>query len=207
MTMTHGPDSSSRNPSAGPVRRSLAPAIAPRPARPARRILGVPLSPGMITGALCLFLASTVLPFLAGYLAPAHGGGLLPLPADPSVSIGPRSVDTATVTYRADQLAYVNTLISGMSLDEEIGQMLVTDFLGTDVGPELETKIKQYHIGSAILYGRNFYSTESMRTLSQHMQADSKLPMFIMLDQEGGTVNRLGALEGYRPSAEAMGAK
>jgi beta-N-acetylhexosaminidase len=119
----------------------------------------------------------------------------------------PQSLAWLNSLHNAAQVAYVDDLIAHMSLDEEIGQMLVTDFLGTSVDSELATKIQQYHIGSAILYGRNYYSAASLRNLSHQMQADSKIPMFIAIDQEGGTVNRLGALEGYRPSAEAMASR
>jgi beta-N-acetylhexosaminidase len=117
----------------------------------------------------------------------------------------PYSLAWTGTLQSAAATAYVNDLIAHMSLDEEVGQMLITDFEGTDVTPDLAAKIQQYHIGGAILYARNYYSGASLKQLTTHMQADAKIPLFIAVDQEGGTVDRMAVIDGYRPSAEAMG--
>jgi beta-N-acetylhexosaminidase len=104
------------------------------------------------------------------------------------------------------EVAYVNNLIAHMSLDEEIGQMIVVDFTGTTMTPELLAKIQQYHVGGAILYDRNITSAKQLRALTHSMQAASKIPLLLAIDQEGGTVNRLSRLIGPTPSAERMAA-
>ncbi len=128
-------------------------------------------------------------------------------PTAPAGTPDPHGLAWTGALQNAAATTYVNDLIAHMSLDEEVGQMLVTDFIGTDVTPELAAKIQQYHIGGAILYNRNYYSANSLRTLTTHMQADAKIPLLIAVDQEGGTVDRMAAIDGYRPSAEAMGSR
>ncbi len=116
------------------------------------------------------------------------------------------ALDWTSALHDAAQLAYVNDLIAQMSLDEEIGQMLVTGVLGTEMTSELAAKIQQYHVGGAILYGNNIVSSAQVRALTQAMQAKASVPLMIQVDQEGGTVNRLKAIDGNVPSAEEIGA-
>ncbi len=123
----------------------------------------------------------------------------------PTGTPDPHTLGWAGTLHNAVATTYVNDLIAHMSLDEEVGQMLVADFIGTDVNSELAAKIQQYHIGGVILYNRNYYSAASLRTLDQHIQADAKIPLFIAVDQEGGTVDRMSIIDGSRPSAEWLG--
>jgi beta-N-acetylhexosaminidase len=125
--------------------------------------------------------------------------------ATPSGTPDPHTTGWTGTLHAAAATAYVNDLIARMPLDEEVGQMLVADFIGTDVNSELAAKIQQYHIGGIILYNRNYYSANSLRTLDQHIQADAKIPLFIAVDQEGGTVDRMSIIDGSRPSAEWLG--
>src|SRR5262249_20699954 len=105
------------------------------------------------------------------------------------------------------EIAYVNNLIAHMSLDEEIGRMLVIDFTGTAMTSDLISKIQRYHVGGAILYDRNITSAEPLRALTSAMQGASTIPLLLAIDQEGGTVNRFGRLVGPTPSAESMAAR
>lgn len=172
---------------------------------PHRRTLG---------GLAAALLATVVLVSLLLVLPPPGQAGApfgpTPTPRatqDATSTPDPHALDWLGALQTAADRAYADDLISHLSVDEEIGQLLVTDFLGTTVDGELLIKLQQYHIGGAILYNRNFYSAASLRKLTSDMQANSKIPMIISIDQEGGTVNRLAALDGYQPSAEAMAAK
>ncbi len=53
----------------------------------------------------------------------------------PAGTPNPNSMAWTSSVQQAAALAYVNSIISKMSLDEEIGQMLVTDFNGTELHP------------------------------------------------------------------------
>ncbi len=85
-------------------------------------------------------------------------------------------------------------IVNSMSLDEKIGQVLVAGFSGLEAGEELETLIKEDHVGSVILFGDNTDNatqltqlTNDINTLSQ----GSKIPTLISMDEEGGNVSRM----------------
>jgi len=171
----------------------------------------------LIRGMLVL---NALLLVVAALVPAAYGLSLiagLGRPAGQRSATGPQQTATTLATpdphalgwtgtlHDAVATAYINDLIARMPLDEEIGQMLVADFIGTDVDSELAAKIQQYHIGGVILYNRNYYSATSLHTLTQHIQADAKIPLFVAVDQEGGTVDRMAIIDGSRPSAEWMG--
>jgi len=152
------------------------------------------------------------------------GGALLPSPQDLSTAPGlatpsattlptgtpgtadPHGLDWTTALQDTAQQAYVGDLIAHMSLDEEIGQMLITGVLSDEMTPDLATKIQEYHVGGAILYANNIVSSAQVRALTHAMQAKATIPLMIQVDQEGGTVNRLKAIDGNIPSAEEIGA-
>jgi len=163
-----------------------------------------------------LLLTLALVPLLRG-LAPDGFPivGARPAPSAPATAIATATatatstpgVASATDPQAAAELAYVNDMIAHMSLDEEIGQMIVMDFVGTGVTPDLVAKIQQYHVGGAIFYDRNITSAAQVRALTHGMQALTKVPLLLAIDQEGGTVNRLARLIGPQLSAEQMGRK
>ncbi|MGE5333760.1 MAG: glycoside hydrolase family 3 N-terminal domain-containing protein [Nitrososphaerota archaeon] len=112
----------------------------------------------------------------------------------------------APLARQQAELRYVNQLISHMTLDEEIGQMIMLGFLETQMSPTLAYTIKQYHLGSVVLYAWNITGADQVRQLTSQIQAEGDLPLLIATDQEGGSVNRLQAVDGPLPSAAAMGA-
>jgi len=101
---------------------------------------------------------------------------------------------------------FIDQMIAHMTLDEELGQMLVGAFFGPSLSPDLQTMIINDHVGAIILYGGNMPSAAQVRALDAAVQAHANIPLFISSDQEGGTVNRLLPITGPRPSAEEIGA-
>ncbi|MEO7000168.1 MAG: glycoside hydrolase family 3 N-terminal domain-containing protein [Ktedonobacterales bacterium] len=137
------------------------------------------------------------------------------LPNLPYVGAAPARTPTANAVALATQLrrkaelAYVNNLIAHMSLDEEIGQMIMIGFNETQMDPALAYQIEQDHVGSAILYAFNIKGGDKgaqVQQLDQAMQAQAKIPLMIATDQEGGGVNRLLGVDGPLPSASQIGA-
>jgi beta-N-acetylhexosaminidase len=83
-----------------------------------------------------------------------------------------------------------------LSLNEKIGQMMVTGFPGTCLNLEIEDLIVNHHIGGVILFERNFENPEQLTRLIQDLQqlalsTKASTPLFISVDQEGGRVSRL----------------
>jgi beta-N-acetylhexosaminidase len=101
---------------------------------------------------------------------------------------------------------FIDQMVKHMTLDEELGQMLVVHFGGYTLTPDLETMIADQHVGAVLLYEFNIQTLAQTQALDAAAQARAQIPLFISTDQEGGVVNRLYPITGWRPSAEALGA-
>jgi beta-N-acetylhexosaminidase len=93
-----------------------------------------------------------------------------------------------------------------MTLEQEVGQMIMIEFNESQMDAGLAYEISHYDVGSVILYSYNVVNTAQMQQFSRAMQANADLPLLISTDQEGGPVNRLYPIVGPLPSAEEMGA-
>lgn len=94
------------------------------------------------------------------------------------------------------------------SLDIKIGQMLMVGFRGTrisDDSPIIRDMLK-LHLGGVVLfdfdvatkeYGRNITSPMQLLELTNSLHRHATIPLFIAIDQEGGTVRRLKAKNGF----------
>ncbi len=90
----------------------------------------------------------------------------------------------------------VAELLSQMSLDEKIAQMLIITTNDTSLSPDLQETLTTYHPGGFILFANNFTDYASTRNFVQDMQNTATIPMFISIDQEGGLVQRMKSLTG-----------
>lgn len=108
---------------------------------------------------------------------------------------------------------YVSKLISEMTMDEKIYQMMfVTPEAITGVGQVIQAgkgtadAIKKYPVGGIIYFTQNIKSPEQIAETISNTQAFSKIPLFIGVDEEGGLVSRLGsALGSKQPSMKEIG--
>lgn len=94
--------------------------------------------------------------------------------------------------------AKIDELMSGMTLEEKVGQMFIARCPDVDAAAAVE----QYKPGGYILFGRDF-SGKSKQEIVNNIagyQAAAKTPMFIGVDEEGGTVNRVS----LNPSLRAV---
>src|SRR5579875_2785393 len=101
--------------------------------------------------------------------------------------------------------------IEDMTLDEQIGQLLVVGFPGTSVPPEVADLIQTQHVGSIILFSRNVRDVQQVRELTGELQtlaraAGHRYPLLITIDEENGVVRRLGAGSTIFPGNMALGA-
>jgi beta-N-acetylhexosaminidase len=99
---------------------------------------------------------------------------------------------------KSDTKSSVERMIAGMSVDEKVGQLLIVGFAGTEVNDQIRLWVQQRHIGGIALFSRNIVNVEqTMRfTRDLHALTARRIPLFVALDQEGGTVARVkdGAL-------------
>ena len=100
--------------------------------------------------------------------------------------------------------------ITKENLAVAIGQRICTGFTGTEVPPEVRDLIRKHKIGNILLFSRNVADFHQLRRLCAELRelilAETGLPPFIMIDEEGGEISRVGHLAGDTPSAGALGA-
>ncbi|WP_440772558.1 beta-N-acetylhexosaminidase [Natronorubrum sp. DTA28] len=86
--------------------------------------------------------------------------------------------------------------VDSLSLEQKVGQLFHVGFPGPEPTAELESLIREYHVGGVIYFSRNLETPEQTRTLSRSLQRSAleggaEIPLFLSVDQEGGTVRRL----------------
>ena len=115
---------------------------------------------------------------------------------------------TAQATHRLTPQQYINLIVQNMTLDQKLGQMMIVQFVGPTYSLDISTMISQYHVGAVLLFtaNNNITNKVQLKGLIKQMQSSTAIPMIVAIDQEGGTVDRLQALDGPRSSAAALGA-
>ena len=102
------------------------------------------------------------------------------------------------------------------SLSDMIGQMIMIGFNGFELrdNDPLLTSIQAGRAGNVILFARgisggrkNIESPAQVRLLTARLQKAAPRPLFIAVDQEGGSVQRLSPEHGFQggPAAAALG--
>jgi len=115
---------------------------------------------------------------------------------------------TAEATPQLTPQQYINLVVQNMTLDQKLGQMMIVQFVGPTYSLDISTMISQYHVGAVLLFtvNNNISDKVQLKGLIQQIQSNNSIPMIVAIDQEGGTVDRLQALDGPRPSAADIGA-
>nr|WP_257349034.1 glycoside hydrolase family 3 protein [Pseudalkalibacillus decolorationis] len=102
------------------------------------------------------------------------------------------------IKQKGERYHIIENAIANMTVKEKIGQMLMPDFRSwngedvTEMLPEIEQLVDEYHLGGVILFRENVVTTEqTARFVSQYQEATEKFGMLMTIDQEGGIVTRL----------------
>lgn len=107
-----------------------------------------------------------------------------------------------------DEHSKIMININEMTLDEKIGQMVLSGFNGTDFNGELDTLINDLKVGGVILFSRNIEDSKQLKKLNLDIEeANKNIPVFISIDEEGGRVNRLAKNIKRFESAKSIGDK
>ena len=125
-------------------------------------------------------------------------------PGDGRDEAAPPLLSTSTPERNGDETAEetdavrAREILAGMSLSEKVGQMF---FVRCPESGAVE-KVSQYAIGGYLLFARDFepHTADSMRDVIQDYQNEAKIPLFIGVDEEGGTVTRVSRFPQYRQS-------
>lgn len=83
--------------------------------------------------------------------------------------------------------------IDSMTLADRVAQMFVVGFEGTAAEGDVADYIRSYHMGGVILFGRNVESAAQLVELTNGIKAlnGDDIPLFVGVDQEGGSVERM----------------
>lgn len=98
--------------------------------------------------------------------------------------------------------------IDRMTMDEKIGQMVMSEVEGYTISNNTMKLIKDYHVGGFIILGENVRDGNQLLSLINSLKTtniESKIPLFLSIDQEGGRVDRLGAIFGLLPASKVIG--
>ncbi len=118
----------------------------------------------------------------------------------------------ATEAVQRAELARIQSIMAGMTLDQKLGQLIIVEYIGNHYQDGLQYMISQQFVGGYMYQESNHnfdtpYDVASqVNALSQQAMQDAKVPLMIATDQEGGLVNRLYKFHGYLPSAADMAA-
>jgi beta-N-acetylhexosaminidase len=78
-----------------------------------------------------------------------------------------------------------------LELRQQVGQLLIMGYDGLEVDSRLRTTLNTLQPGGVILFARNITSPQQTWRLLKDSQATTPMPMFLCVDLEGGTVDRL----------------
>ncbi|QTH46071.1 beta-N-acetylhexosaminidase [Cohnella sp. LGH] len=102
----------------------------------------------------------------------------------------------------------ISRLLESMTLEQKVGQLIIAGIDGTKFDEKMQQLITNQQVGGVILYKDNFSDLEgSVRLVNELKQgnADNPLPLFMSVDQEGGTVSRLPKDFAALPNAMKVG--
>ena len=88
----------------------------------------------------------------------------------------------------------VNEKLESMTLEEKIGQMLIISYRSGEMDDTLKSALVNNKPGGFILFAENFTTYDKTLNLIKSIKETADIPMFMSVDQEGGTVQRLKSL-------------
>ncbi|MGC2695844.1 MAG: beta-N-acetylhexosaminidase [Candidatus Angelobacter sp.] len=90
------------------------------------------------------------------------------------------------------------------TLRRQVGQLLILGFDGLEIDSKLRTTLSTLQPSGVILFARNIEEPKQTWRLLRDSQATTKMPMFLCVDLEGGTVDRLKKVIAPAPSVEQV---
>ena len=89
----------------------------------------------------------------------------------------------------------IQELISSMTLEEKVCQLffvtpegLTGVDLATQAGETTKASLEQYPVGGIIYFSQNIENEKQLTAMTANMQSYSQLPLFIGIDEEGGSL-------------------
>ena len=90
------------------------------------------------------------------------------------------------------------------NLRQQVGQLMILGYDGLAVDSKLRTTLSTLQPSGVILFARNIEEPRQTWQLLRDSQATTPVPMFLCVDLEGGTVDRLKKVIAPAPSVEQV---
>ncbi|MGE5324114.1 MAG: beta-N-acetylhexosaminidase [Actinomycetota bacterium] len=87
-----------------------------------------------------------------------------------------------------------------LELRQQVGQLMIMGYDGVEIDSRLRTMLNTLQPGGVILFARNIESPRQTWKLLKDSQATTPVPMFLCVDLEGGSVDRLKNVIAPAPS-------
>lgn len=137
--------------------------------------------------------------------------GCQPIPEKPEVTTTKNTSTTKepeTTKTQSDE-SDIDSLLQEMTLREKVGQLFVIrpESLDSSLTPEqvhdtssngatslstsMKNLLRDYPVGGIVIFGKNILNPTQLRSFIDTLQDTSEIPLFMSIDEEGGTVARL----------------
>ncbi len=141
--------------------------------------------------------------------------------AGESESLEEEEKGSYVVTDEAAIMGMARDILKNMTIEEKVGQLFMVNLEQLDnsegnyyehtvVTKKMQKLLDKYHVGGVILFSRNIVTTDQTKELIENLQAASKVPLFMAVDEEGGEVARIANNDNMRttkfPTMEEVGA-
>ncbi|ABX42693.1 glycoside hydrolase family 3 protein [Lachnoclostridium phytofermentans] len=123
---------------------------------------------------------------------PSAGPTVTPI----DITIVPTAIPTKLPEEESESMRVAKNLMQTMTLEEKVAQM----FFVRCPEEQAEDIMKEYQFGGYLLFARDFEgeTKESVTKKITKYQEVAKIPTFIGVDEEGGTVNRISKYTAFR---------
>lgn len=135
-------------------------------------------------------------------VAAAAAVGVYKITGGPAEEVADASAQTvATTTVQEPPMTETERVVSEMTVEQKVGQMMMVGFEGT-TADGAASLIQQQQIGGVVLFGRNIETTDQVTAMNaalQQLAFDSGHPagLLIAVDQEGGKTRRMTTIGPY----------
>lgn len=134
---------------------------------------------------------------------PSTSNQVIQSPTEPPKNTEPASVSEA------------ETLLNGMTLEEKIGQLFIirpeslqpgltsqqvhdaNKYGATALGSHMAEELRGYYVGGIVLFSKNIVTPGQLTSFILTMQQQSEIPLFVSVDEEGGSVSRIANSQNF----------
>ena len=136
--------------------------------------------------------------------------GLMVITAVCNGLLGNQKVDGTTGgTSKESTPQTAEVIVEKMTPEEKVGQLMMVGILAPTFDQDAAWQLSQYPMGNVILFDRNMKDPDQVKTLIGQLKdtskANSSIPLFMAIDQEGGAVTRMADSLVQAPPAQVLG--